>query len=273
MQSFSLEGKVIVITGGAGLLGVKHSEAITEAGGTSVLLDINLALLDSVTKNIREKYKAEVLGLKCDITNKKAITKCLESIIEKYGRLDGLVNNAANDPKVGLGEDARKLTRFENMSVDYWNADISVGLTGAFLCAQVFGNHLASHGGGVIVNIASDLAIIAPDQRLYKVPGVADDSQPVKPVTYSVVKSGLIGLTKYLATYWVESNVRVNAISPGGIYNNQDDDFVNKLALRIPMGRMATIDENKGGLVYLLSDASSYVTGFNLIVDGGRSVW
>lgn len=273
MKNFSLEGKVVIITGGAGLLGIKHVEAVVEAGGIPILLDINPDTLETAVASIRDTYNVEVLGLHCDITRKQAISECLREIVEKYGRIDGLVNNAANDPKVGPGADARKLTRFENMSVDYWNADIAVGLTGAFLCAQVFGCYMATHGGGVIVNIASDLAIIAPDQRLYQIAGLPPDSQPVKPVTYSVVKSGLIGLTKYLATYWAEQNVRVNAISPGGIYNNQNEDFVKQLAYRIPMGRMATQDENKGSLVFLLSDASSYVTGFNLVVDGGRTVW
>jgi NAD(P)-dependent dehydrogenase (short-subunit alcohol dehydrogenase family) len=273
MQSFSLEEKIIIITGGAGLLGIKHAEAVVECGGIPVLLDINLDALNSAEKKIRDVYKIDVLALCCDITNKDSIKDCLVKIVEKFGRIDGLVNNAANDPKVGPGADAKKLTRFENMSIDYWNSDIAVGLTGAFLCAQVFGHYMATHNGGVIVNIASDLAIIAPDQRLYSIPGLPADSQPVKPVTYSVVKSGLVGLTKYLSTYWVDSNVRVNAISPGGIYNNQDDIFVRELSTRIPMGRMATQDENKGGLIYLLSDASSYVTGINLVVDGGRSVW
>ncbi|MDP1604375.1 MAG: SDR family oxidoreductase [Legionella sp.] len=273
IQSFSLEGKVIAITGGAGFVGVQHAKAVVEAGGIPVLLDINREALEKACLKIKNDGTGEVYALHCDITNKADIKGCLETIIEKFGHFDGLVNNAANDPKVGPGSDAKKLTRFENMSLDYWNADISVGLTGAFLCAQVFGHHLATNGGGVIVNIASDLALIAPDQRIYEVAGVLPDAQPVKPVTYSVVKSGLVGLTKYLATYWAEMNVRVNAISPGGIYNNQDPAFIKELAYRIPMGRMAREDENKAALVYLLSDASSYVTGFNLVVDGGRTCW
>lgn len=272
-NSFSLEGRVIVITGGAGLLGVKHAEAVAEVGGIPVLLDINQAKLDQVVTSLKETYGVDALGLLCDITSKESIISCLDKVLAKFQRVDGLVNNAANDPKVGPDADAKKLTRFENLSDEFWENDIAVGLTGAFYCAQVFGHYMATHGGGVIVNIASDLAVIAPDQRLYRVEGLPEDSQPVKPVTYSVVKSGLVGLTKYLATYWADNNVRVNAISPGGIYNNQNDDFVEDLATRIPMGRMATQDENKGGLVYLLSDASSFVTGFNLVVDGGRTCW
>jgi NAD(P)-dependent dehydrogenase (short-subunit alcohol dehydrogenase family) len=272
MHRFSLENKVIVITGGSGLLGSKHAEAVSEAGGIPVLLDINQKTLVRVSKHIRNT-NTDALSFRCDITNKSEVNRCLKKIIKILGHLDGLVNNAANDPKIGPGSDAKKLTRFENLSQNYWNADISVGLTGAFLCAQVFGHHMATHGGGVIVNIASDLAVIAPDQRIYEISGLAPEDQPVKPVTYSVVKAGLIGLTKYLATYWAESGVRVNAISPGGIYNGQDDAFVKRLSYRIPMGRMAMKDEYKASLVYLLSDASSYVTGSNLIVDGGRTCW
>jgi NAD(P)-dependent dehydrogenase (short-subunit alcohol dehydrogenase family) len=272
-KSFLLEGRVIVVTGGAGLLGRKHAEAIAEAGGTPVLLDINQDFLTAVSGQIKTAYGKDALGLRCDITSKQEVIQCLDQIIDAFGRLDGLVNNAANDPKVGPGADAKKLTRFEHLTEDYWKADISVGLTGAFFCAQVFGHYMATHGGGVIVNVASDLAVIAPDQRIYQVPELPSEGQPVKPVTYSVVKTGLVGLTKYLATYWAEAGVRVNAISPGGVFNGQNDEFVKKLAHRIPMGRMARLDEYKASMVYLLSDASSYVTGFNLVVDGGRTCW
>jgi NAD(P)-dependent dehydrogenase (short-subunit alcohol dehydrogenase family) len=273
MQYFQLDNKVIVITGGAGLLGRKHAEAIVEAGGTPVLLDLNEKLLAEVAGDMSKAYNKDVVGIKCDITNKNEINQSLDTILQKFGRLDGLVNNAANDPKVDPGADAQKLTRFENISQDYWQNDVAVGLTGAFLCSQVFGHYMATNGGGVIVNIASDLAIISPDQRIYRVEGRAEDEQPVKPVTYSVIKAGLVGMTKYLATYWCENNVRVNAISPGGVYNGQNEEFVEKLTYRIPMARMAHQDEYKASLIYLLSDASSYMTGFNLVIDGGRSCW
>lgn len=272
-RQFSLAERVIIITGAAGLLGRKHAEAVVESGGIPVLLDINQELLATVTEQLGRNSGIDILGLACDITNKQEINGCLDRVVEAYGRVDGLVNNAANDPKVGPGANATKLTRFETMTEEYWKADISVGLTGSFFCAQVFGHYMATHGGGVIVNVASDLAIIAPDQRLYQLPDLPADAQPVKPVTYSVVKAGLVGLTRYLATYWNEDGVRVNAISPGGIYNGQNDEFVGRLASRIPMGRMARQDEYKASLVYLLSDASSYMTGFNLVVDGGRSCW
>ncbi|HEY3667467.1 MAG TPA: SDR family oxidoreductase, partial [Polyangiaceae bacterium] len=195
----------------------------------------------------------------------------LEAVLKRYGRIDGLINNAAHNPKVeGKGLAA---TRFENFSLEDWSRDLAVGLTGAFLVSQVFGAHMAAHGGGVIVNIASDLGVIAPDQRIYRRPGLPESEQPVKPVTYSVVKGGLVMFTKYLATYWAEQNVRVNALVPGGVYAGQPDDFVERLTNLIPMGRMAKQDEYRAALVFLCSDASSYMTGSNLIVDGGRTCW
>ena len=273
LNRFSLRDRVVVITGGAGLLGRKHAEAVVEAGGKPVLLDINQKSLDTLANSLAERYDADVCGFICNIADKRDIEACLDKILNKYGRIDGLVNNAANDPKVGTGDDAKKLTRFENLTEDFWNADLAVGLNGAFYCAQVFGHFMATHGGGVVVNVASDLAVIAPDQRLYTIPGLPREAQPVKPVTYSVVKAGLVGLTRYLATYWADVGVRVNAISPGGVFNGQSDEFVERISRRIPMGRMADQDEYKASMLYLLSDASSYLTGFNLVVDGGRSCW
>ena len=186
--------------------------------------------------------------------------------------MDVLINNAANDPKVGPGQGVQ-WSRLENYPLEQWNADVAVGLTGAFLCSRAFGGEMARRGGGVILNIASDLAVIAPDQRIYRKDGLADDEQPVKPVTYSVVKTGLIGLTRYLATYWAEAGVRANAISPGGVYAGQGDEFVQKLTRLIPAGRMARADEYKAAVLFLCSDASSYMTGQNLVVDGGRTCW
>lgn len=272
-ERFSLTGRVIVVTGGAGLLGRMHGEAIAEASGIPVLLDLDQASVESAARDIAAKTGARARGLVCDIASKAKVEATLKVVLADFGRVDGLVNNAANDPKVGKGAAANRFTRFENLTEAAWSADLAVGLTGSFLCAQVFGHHLATHGGGVILNIASDLAVIAPDQRLYAVDGQAPENQPVKPVTYSVVKTGLIGLTRYLATYWADAGVRVNAISPGGVFNGQGDEFVGRIAQRIPLGRMAKADEYKASVVYLLSDASSYMTGANVVVDGGRSVW
>ena len=161
----------------------------------------------------------------------------------------------------------------ENFSTDQWNLELSVGLTGSMLCSKIFGYEMSKNGKGVILNISSDLGTIAPDQRIYKKEGLPENEQPVKPVTYSVIKHGLIGLTKYLATYWADKGVRCNALCPGGIYANQSDDFVKRLTDLIPLGRMANIDEYKAAVAFVVSDASSYMTGASIPIDGGRSIW
>jgi NAD(P)-dependent dehydrogenase (short-subunit alcohol dehydrogenase family) len=271
-ELFGLHERVAVITGGAGLLGTKHAEIIAEAGGTPVLIDLPAANPAARAEAISKKFNVPALGLGGDITDLAQVESMRDDILGRFQRVDILINNAANNPKMERRE-GRNFSRMEDFPIEIWEADLRVGLTGAFLCSRVFGTEMARRKGGVILNIASDLAVIAPDQRLYREPGLPESDQPVKPVTYSVVKSGLIGLTRYLATYWHESGVRANAISPGGIYNNQPDEFVTRLSGLIPMGRMAHADEYKGAILFLCSDASSYMTGANLIVDGGRSCW
>jgi NAD(P)-dependent dehydrogenase (short-subunit alcohol dehydrogenase family) len=269
---FSLEGRVAVITGGAGLLGAQHAETIAQAGGTPVILDLDASAAATVVDRIRRTHGTDAASVRTDITDPADIERAAAEVLGRFGRIDILVNNAARDPKVTEGE--LEWSRLERFPVDQWNADIAVGLTGAFLCARTFGGEMArSRKGGVIVNVASDLALIAPDQRLYRRENVSPDAQPVKPVSYSVVKTGLIGLTRYLATYWADYGVRVNAISPGGVFNGQPEAFVRRLSDLIPLGRMARVDEYRGALLFLCSDASSYMTGANLVVDGGRSVW
>ena len=271
-EKFRLDNRVAVITGGAGLLGVQHAEAIAEAGGIPVLWDIDEKAVVEGAEKIAEMFRVSVKGAKVDITDLNSVKRGLSNIVSTLNRVDILINNAANDPKVSSEQD-EPWSRFEKFSLEMWNQDISVGLTGAFFCSQVIGNYMAQNKGGVILNIASDLSIISPDQRLYRKEGLEKEKQPVKPVTYSVVKHGLVGITKYLSTYWVDKNIRVNAISPGGVYTDQPDDFVQKLTNLIPMGRMANLDEYKAAIVFLCSDASSYMTGQNVSIDGGRTVW
>lgn len=271
-HAFDLTDRVVIITGGAGLLGIKHGEAVAAMGGTPVLLDIATDRAAAAAETISATYQRPALGLGVDITQPDQVAALLDRVLETFRRVDVLINNAANNPKMEKG-DGREWSRFEQFPLATWELDIAVGLTGAYLCSQVIGTHMAQQGRGVILNIASDLSVIAPDQRIYRQPGLPDEQQPVKPVTYSVVKAGLVGLTKYLSTYWADRGVRVNALSPGGVANNQDPAFVQRLTNLIPMGRMACQDEYQAAVIFLVSDASSYMTGVNLVMDGGRTVW
>jgi len=269
---FDLSGRVAVITGGAGLLGPRHANAIAAAGGIPVLVDLQRERAEAHAADIARVHGVQASAMTVDITHPDAVEGMLGEILQRYGRVDILVNNAANNPKV---EDAGDVpfARLERFPLAQWNADLAVGLTGAFLCSQVVGRELARRGGGVIVNISSEYGMIAPDQRLYRQEGVAEDAQPVKPVTYSVVKAGIMGLTSYLATYWAEQGVRCNTLTVGGVLNGQPAEFVARAASRIPMARMANRDEYEGAIVFLSSDASSFMTGANLVVDGGKTCW
>jgi NAD(P)-dependent dehydrogenase (short-subunit alcohol dehydrogenase family) len=269
---FDLTGRVAVITGGTGLLGRQHAEAVARAGGIPVLADIRINEVDTNSLEWKQRFGEQACAIQTDITDLASVKKLLAKVLDRFNRVDILINNAANNPKMENKAEV-EFSRLEYFPLEQWDADLNVGLKGAFLCSQVIGSEMARRKQGVIVNVASDLAVIAPDQRLYRKPGLPEDMQPVKPVTYSVVKTGLIGLTRYLATYWAESGIRVNAISPGGVYNDQPDDFVERLARLIPLGRMANANEYQAAILFLCSDASSYMTGANLVIDGGRSCW
>mgnify|MGYP003126609219 CR=1 FL=1 len=248
---FDLTGKVAFITGGAGLLGRQHAEAILEFGGTVVVADINLDL----AKRACEQLEGTAIPMQVDVNSRTSI----QNAVDNCEKIDILINNAAKDPKVGSLSN-------ETMTEEFWKDGIETILNGTFLCSQIVINKMLSQGGGVVLNIASDLGVIAPDQRIY-------EKDKPKPITYSAAKWGVIGMTKYLATYFADKNIRVNSLSPAGIFNGQPDEFVDKLTNLVPMGRMANVDEYKGAVVFLCSDASSYMTGSNLIVDGGRTSW
>ncbi len=271
-QLFSLENQTIIVTGGLGLLGQNHVKVILEHGGFPVVLDIQpldeaMLILDKISNtNSKLDY------YRCDITNESDIEVTKEKILTKYSKIDGLINNAAIDPKVS-NNGMKNVSRLEFFNLDQWQLELNVGLTGAMLCSKVFGYEMAKSSGGTIVNISSDLGIIAPNQNLYKQDGIQDDMQSVKPVTYSVIKHGLIGLTKYIATYWADKGVRCNTLCPGGVYNQQPEEFVSKVSNLIPMGRMAKSNEYQGAILFLLSEASSYMNGETMVIDGGRSTW
>lgn len=275
MERFCIKGKVCVITGGGGLIGMKHTEAVLEGEGIPVLLDIEPNGMNRVKQTALDEYGADraMETFVTDITNREALEEVRDRLLEKYGHIDVLINNAANNPKV---EDASKNLgpiRFHNFPVAMWNQDLAVGLTGAMLCAQVFGETMEKQQSGVILNISSDYGLIAPDQRIYRKEGLPDDRQIVKPVSYSVVKHGMIGLTKYLAVYWADKGIRVNTLCPASLENGQDEEFVNKISRLIPLGRMSRPDEYVCTVLYMISDATTYMTGSTVVLDGGRTSW
>ncbi len=244
------------------------------AGARIILTDIDSKKLSAVKSSLCTKFDSQnIIVSVLDVTSETSISQLASKLSSLDTRIDILVNNAAINPTSSSISEGKRTTRLENFSIDRWNQELSVGLTGAFLCSKVFGTAMASDGlGGVILNIASDLSVIAPNQKLYRQANLSDDMQAVKPVTYSVIKTGLIGLTRYLATYWSDKGVRCNALSPGGVYTGQDEEFVNRLQDLIPIGRMASIDEYQGAIQFLCSDASAYMNGQNIVMDGGRSI-
>ncbi|MDA8912452.1 SDR family oxidoreductase [Pseudomonadales bacterium] len=271
LDKFNLEGETALITGASGLLGVEHAKALLESGATVVLTDIDEISLSVVCDDLIKTFgKNRIICKAMDVTNEeniKAVATDLASV-----NVGILINNAAIDPKVNKNSIV-ETSRLENFSLDDWNFQLNVGLTGAMLCSKIFGSAMAQQKRGVILNIASDLSVFAPDQRLYEKDGLEWSDQPVKPITYSVIKHGLIGLTKYLSTYWCDRGVRCNALSPGGVLNGQNDEFVQKLNELIPIKRMASNDEYRSAVQFLCSDASAYMNGQNIVMDGGRSAW
>ena len=271
---FTLKDKVIVVSGAAGLLGFEYCKAIINANGIPILIDINEKLLKSKIAELKNEFpKCVCDSYTVDITDEERLKKNCSEILSKYRKIDGLINNAANNPKI---EDNDKInfSRLENFDINVWRNDLNIGLLGSFLCIKYYGFAISKNPqGGSIINISSDLGVIAPNQNLYKKDGIVDELQSVKPVTYSVIKHGLNGLTKYISTYWADKNVRCNSICPGGVFNQQPKDFLDKVSKLIPLGRMAEKEEINGMVVYLLSNASSYVNGSIINIDGGRTAW
>lgn len=273
-DQYKITDKVVVITGGAGLIGRKHAEAVLEGEGIAVLLDLFEDSLQRAKEALLDCYPdAKIETFVTDITDKACLEKVRDALLEKYGHIDGLINNAANNPKMEGGSKNMGAIQFHNLPLSMWQEDMNVGLTGAFLCCQVFGYEMEKQQSGVIINISSDYGIISPNQNIYRREGVEEKDQTIKPVSYSVVKHGIMGLTKYLATYWGKKGIRVNTLCPASLENGQDPDFIQKLSELVPMGRMSRPDEYPATVLYMLSQASSYMNGATVVLDGGRTIW
>ena len=259
-----------LITGSAGLLGKYHAEALLQLNLNIILTDIDRKGLDVTFKHLKNLYpKKKIITFLLDVSSTKSIEKTVKKLKMKNIIINNLINNATIDAKIKK-KTTNKNNNFENFSLEVWNKEIKVGLTGAMLCSKIIGSEMVKNKiKGNIVNIASDLSVIAPNQNIYK----SKNGNFVKPVTYSVIKHGIVGLTKYLSTYWAEKNIKVNSLSPGSVLHEQPKELQNKLKKLIPMNRLAKKKEYMGAIKFLCSSDSDYMTGQNLVIDGGRSVW
>jgi 2-deoxy-D-gluconate 3-dehydrogenase len=267
---FDLSGRVAIVTGGAGLLGTGYCHTLAGAGAHVVVADINGEAASRLAEEVTRRPEVEALGLEVDVSHPDSTELMLAMTLERFGRVDILVNNAALDPKFDAAHAGEHASRFEDFPFDAWQRALAVNVTGMFLCAQAVAPPMQEAGRGVIVNISSTYGLVGPDQRLYRRP---DEPPQYKPVTYSVSKAAVLGLTRYLATYFAGTGIRVNTLTPGGVFAGQDDEFVRRYSARTVLGRMAQPDEMSSALLFLVSDASSYMTGANLVVDGGWTAW
>lgn len=266
---FNLEGKVAVVTGGAGILGTHFCYGLAESGAKVAVVDLHEEKAHELAKGIHEKYQSEAIGVGCDISNPKSVKAMVEQVVAEFGGINILHNNAA-----GKSQDLDAFfAPFEEYSLDQWRKIMEVNIDGMFLAAQAIGKQMVEQGrGGSIIQTASIYGIMSPDHRIYK-GSFYLERQINTPAVYTASKAAVVGLTKYLATYWANNKIRVNTLTPGGVESGQNEEFKNSYSKRIPMGRMAKPEEMVGALIYLASDASSYVTGQNIIIDGGLNAW
>ena len=259
---FDLTGKVVIITGAAGMLGSRYAYGLSKQGANVVLADINFSECKKIEKDIKNSFETNPYSIKLDLTKIKSIESMVSNVLKKYSKIDVLINNAAyqGNPKI-------RTAGFEKLSLDIWQQAIDVNLTGVFLCCQNIGKQMLKQKSGNIINIASTYGLVGPDQRIYGKSGQNSAA------FYAATKSAILNLTRYLSAYWQRTGIRVNTFSPGGVENKQDTDFIKKYSSRTPLKRMARKDEYVGSLIFLASDASSYMTGSNLIVDGGWTAW
>lgn len=268
-EKFDLTGKTAVVTGGTGLLGREFCRTLAEAGASVLVADINGEAAEAYAESLRQQnYSAGFARV--DVTVPDSAQAMVDCAVDLFGGLDILVNSAAMDPKFDNAHEGQHGNLFEDFPLESWKQALDVNLTGMFLTCQAAARHMLKTNTGSIINVCSTYGLVGPDQRIYIRP---DQPRRTKPVYYSVTKAGVLGLVHYLATYYAGTNIRANALTPGGVFNNHDDLFVKNYAARTVMGRMARQDEMNGALLFLASEASSYMTGANLVVDGGWTAW
>jgi NAD(P)-dependent dehydrogenase (short-subunit alcohol dehydrogenase family) len=267
MELFSLKNKTAIVTGALGLIGKEHCHALDEAGANVIVADID----ENKCENFAKTLQTESIGISIDVTKPESIKRLREIVLEKFAHIDVLVNNAAINDMFENPKAASEQSKFEKYPLELWQKSVDVNLTGVFLCSQILGAEMAKQKKGSIINVASTYGITAPDQSLY----IQEDGTQsfYKPPAYSATKGAVIMFTRYLASYWGNDGVRVNTLTPGGVENFQDDFFVQKYSAKTILGRMAKPSDYKGALIFLASDASSYMTGSNLVIDGGWTAW
>lgn len=266
MELFSLKGKTAIVTGACGLLGKKHCYALAEAGAKVIAADIDQTASQNFARLLGEGH----MGVELDVSSDLSVMEAKEAVMERYGKIDVLVNNAAINDMFENPSAALELSKFENYPLSLWKKSIDVNVTGVFLCSQIFGSVMAEAKSGSIINIASTYGVTAPDQKLYQ--NERGEQTFYKSASYPTTKGAVISFTRFLAAYWGDKGVRVNALSPGGVENNQQEFFNKNYSNRTPLGRMAQPNDYQGAIVFLASDASSYMTGANLVVDGGWTI-
>ena len=266
---FDLEGRNIVITGSSGLLGSQYANTLSSAGANIILLDIDTTKNEKLKSALVKKYKNKISAYTLDISDQTEVNKTSKKIMKDFKKIDGLINNAAYTSKGAKEKSDNAFGSFENFPIDIWQKSLDINLSGVFFCSQAFGKIMAKQGKGVIVNIASTYGLVGADQRIYGKSGLN------LPISYAATKGAIVNFTRYLAAYWHGKNIRVNTLSPGGVMDKtyQEKTFIKKYSEKTILGRMANKDEYNGAMLFLISDASSYMTGANLVVDGGWTSW
>jgi NAD(P)-dependent dehydrogenase (short-subunit alcohol dehydrogenase family) len=263
MDLFSLHHKTAIVTGALGLIGKKHCEALAMAGANVVVADIDATRSQQFAQQLGSQH----MGAGIDVTSKASVIRVRDEVLKKYNSLDILVNNAAINDRFENPAMAKELSAFENYPLEAFQKSLDVNVTGVFLCSQVFGSTMADQGSGSIINIASTYGMVGPDQSIYR----NENGEQIfyKSAAYPVTKGAIINFTRFLAAYWGDKGVRVNTLSPGGVENGQNEFFINNYSAKTLIGRMATASDYQGALIFLACEASAYMTGANLVVDGG----